>query len=119
MDMTSSFWQQFFQCLSQLVWLGLLMWLPWPAAMGQDAKPMDQEVLLRIKQQLQSDIRLRDASLDIRVIAGQVTLQGELPSFLERNRLERICRRIQGVARLTGDDDRFADKIRAERLGST
>ena len=108
--MASSFWQRFFQCMSQLVrlsllmWLGLLMWLPWPVAVGQDAKPMDQEVLLRIKQQIQSDIRLRDASLDIRVMAGQVTLQGELPSFLERNRLERICRRIQGV-------DKVVDRI--------
>jgi osmotically-inducible protein OsmY len=52
---------------------------------------------MRIEAQLQSDIRLRDVRLDIGVMAGRVTLEGELPSFIERNRLERICRQIEGV----------------------
>ncbi len=59
--------------------------------------PDDQIIRMRIEGQLQSDIRLRDLPLDINVMAGRVTLEGELPSFIERNRLERICRQIEGV----------------------
>lgn len=66
-----------------------------------DQHPMDQVVLQRIEKQLQSDIRLRDAALDIEVMAGQVTLQGQLPSFVDRNRVERICRRMDGVNKVT------------------
>ncbi len=62
--------------------------------------PDDQAIRMRIEGQLQTDIRLRDASLDIHVMAGRVTLEGELPSFIERNRLERICRQIEGVDRI-------------------
>jgi osmotically-inducible protein OsmY len=66
-----------------------------PSAVAQS--PDDQAIRMRIEGQLSSDIRLRDLHLDIDVMAGRVTLDGELPSFIERNRLERICRQIEGV----------------------
>jgi len=92
--MANSFWMGFAQVVTWFV----LCVCPWASAVAET--PMDQEVLLRIKDQLHSDIRLRDATLDIRVTAGEVTLNGELPSFLERSRLERICRRIKGVQKV-------------------
>ncbi len=84
---------------SMLLWLIVAIgYIVLPSLVAADEiRPTDPQMELQIQEQVRSDIRLRDAKLKIVVVAGVVTLKGELPSFSERSRVERLCNKIAGV----------------------
>jgi hyperosmotically inducible protein len=60
-------------------------------------RPSDSLLTMSVEQQFRNDVRLREAELKVSTIAGVVTLQGEVASYLDKLRAERACKQVDGV----------------------
>lgn len=63
-------------------------------------RPSDGLLTMAIERHFRNDARLRDAELKVTTLAGVVTLQGEVASYLDKLRAERLCKQVDGVREL-------------------
>ncbi len=83
--------------------------LPALADSTRDYRPPDQFIEFDVKDEIRSMFRLDSPNIEARVLNGEVTLRGEVPSFRDRMELERRIAEIEGVRRVT-------NWLRVERL---
>lgn len=72
-------------------------------------RPPDQIIQRDVDEELRSLSHRIPASVEARVVAGQVTLQGGVSSFLDRMRIDRRVSGVEGVSRVN-------NRLRVERM---
>ncbi|WP_417749197.1 BON domain-containing protein [Rosistilla oblonga] len=72
-------------------------------------RPPDQIIQRDVDEELRSLIHRIPAAVEARVVAGEVTLQGGVSSFLDRMRIGRRVAGVEGVSRVN-------NRLRVERM---
>ncbi|QDV56924.1 BON domain-containing protein [Rosistilla oblonga] len=72
-------------------------------------RPPDQVIQRDVDEELRSLIHRIPAAVEARVVAGEVTLQGGVSSFLDRMRIGRRVAGVEGVSRVN-------NRLRVERM---
>ncbi|MCO8121710.1 BON domain-containing protein [Stieleria sp. TO1_6] len=72
-----------------------------PADETEAYQPPDQAIELDIQDELKSSFGWMSPDIRARVIAGRVTLRGEVPSFQKRMRAEQATKNVAGVRHVT------------------
>lgn len=90
--------------LSMILIVTLNSWcLLAPGVMGQE-HATDGQLQTQIEQQLDRNLRVANArlreSIEVQVKSGVVTLKGELPTYADRNHVQRLCERVDGVVKI-------------------
>jgi len=62
-----------------------------------EIRPSDYTITRRVERALKNEFRLRESEIKVKTTAGIVTLSGTVPGYIEKDRAERLCERVEGV----------------------
>jgi len=72
-----------------------------PAALaGQQKRPSDDEIFDQVRRRLANDATVKGGALEVDVKDGVVTIRGTVDAEKQKERAERVARKVQGVKKV-------------------